>query len=49
MVSLMLFDKLTKGSYDFLGGSEVDVCSMSHQSILTALTLQGGKWARVCL
>jgi hypothetical protein len=39
----MLFGDSTEGSYDFLGGSKVDVCLKSYQLVLTFLTLERGK------
>jgi hypothetical protein len=43
----MLFGDMTEGSYNFLGGSEVDVCSKSHQFALFISTHEGEKWACV--
>ena len=43
----MLFNDLTEGSYNFLGGSIVDVCSESYLSIRSILPLKGEKWAYV--
>jgi hypothetical protein len=39
----MLFGDITKGSYDFLGGSEVEVPSKIYQFVIPILTLEKGK------
>ncbi len=39
----MLFGHIIKGSYDFLGGSQVFVSTKSYQSILSSLLLERGK------
>jgi hypothetical protein len=39
----MLFIDLTKSSYNFVGGFEVDVYSTSFQNVLSILTLEGEK------
>jgi hypothetical protein len=43
----MLFGDLTEGSYDFKGGSKVDVHSTSYPNVLSIL--KGEKWACVSL
>jgi hypothetical protein len=43
----MLFGDLTKGSYDFLRGSELDVYSKSYQNVLFILTLEREKNGQV--
>jgi hypothetical protein len=45
----MLFGDLTKGSYDFSGGSKVDVSSKSYQNSLSSLTLERGKMDKCML
>jgi hypothetical protein len=41
----MLFGDLIEGSYDFLGGSEVDVPAKSYPNILFIFTSEREKWA----
>jgi hypothetical protein len=45
MVKPLFFGNLTKDSYKFWGGSKVDVCLMSYQSILSIIINERGKWA----
>ena len=45
----MLFGDSTKGSYDFLGGSEVDVRLTSYLNILSILTFNKGKMGKCTL
>jgi hypothetical protein len=42
-------DDLTKGSYDFLGGSQVDASLMSYRFVPTILTLERGKMGKCLL
>jgi hypothetical protein len=45
----MLFGDLTEGSYNFLGGPKVDVCSTSHPNVMSILTLKRGRMGKCML
>jgi hypothetical protein len=47
--ALCYFDDPTKGAYDFLEGSEVDVSLSNYQIVLSIFILERGKWTCVPL